>query len=322
MKKYILLITIYCFLIQTSEAQINLVPNPSFEDTVGCPIGGLVVDYAVGWHSYKLTPDYFNNCNSTVVGVPSNYMGFQHARTGVAYAGFITISFGSMNNKEIIGAQLNQQMQVGQTYYVSFYVNRAYNPATFYNYNNLATNKIGVRFSTISYPNFWTEPIPINDTAHVYTNTIITDTVNWVKISGTFIADSAYNYIAIGNFFTDSLTSRIQLDSIASFAYYYVDDICVSTDSNYCDSISGITNIDFKNPMKIFPNPLQSELNIESIGFTDIEIYDDIGKLVFEKKFIDAIYRTKIQLPNLCKGLYVVKIKTLMSYYTKKIIHN
>ena len=74
--------------------------------------------------------------------------------------------------------------------------------------------------------------------------------------------------------------------------------------------------------MKIFPNPLQSELNIESIGFTDIEIYDDIGKLVFEKKFIDAIYRTKIQLPNLCKGLYVVKIKTLKSYYTKKIIHN
>ena len=320
MKKLILLIL--TFACTFCNAQINLVPNPSFEDTVGCPIGGLVVDYAVGWHSYKLTPDYFNNCNSTVVGVPSNYMGFQHARTGVAYAGFITISFGSMNNKEIIGAQLNQQMQVGQTYYVSFYVNRAYNPATFYNYNNLATNKIGVRFSTISYPNFWTEPIPINDTAHVYTNTIITDTVNWVKISGTFTADSAYNYIAIGNFFTDSLTSRIQLDSIASFAYYYVDDICVSTDSNYCDSISGITNIDFKNPMKIFPNPLQSELNIEGIGFTCIEIYDDIGKMVFEKKFIDAIYRTKIQLPNLCKGLYAVKIKTLKSYYTKKIIHN
>jgi hypothetical protein len=320
MKKLILLIL--TFACTFCNAQINLVPNPSFEDTVGCPIGGLVVDYAVGWHSYKLTPDYFNNCNSTVVGVPSNYMGFQHARTGVAYAGFITISFGSMNNKEIIGAQLNQQMQVGQTYYVSFYVNRAYNPATFYNYNNLATNKIGVRFSTISYPNFWTEPIPINDTAHVYTNTIITDTVNWVKISGTFTADSAYNYIAIGNFYTDSHTSIIQLDSIATLAYYYIDDICVSTDSNYCNSISGITNIDFKNPMKIFPNPLQSELNIESIGFTDIEIYDDIGKLVFEKKFIDAIYRTKIQLPNLCKGLYVVKIKTLMSYYTKKIIHN
>ena len=322
MKKFILLITIYCFLIQTSEAQINLVPNPSFEDTLACPAALSQMDKAAGWSSYKLTPDYYNYCNGAQAGVPSNQPGFQYARTGVAYAGFITISRGSSNTREILGAQLNQQMQIGQTYYVSFYVNRSYNSAVFNNYNNMATNKIGVRFSTISYPNFWTEPIPINDTAHVYTNTIITDTVNWVKISGTFIADSAYNYIAIGNFYTDSHTSIIQLDSIATLAYYYIDDICVSTDSNYCNSISGITNIDFKNPMKIFPNPLQSELNIEGIGFTDIEIYDDIGKLVFEKKFIDAIYRTKIQLPNLCKGLYVVKIKTLMSYYTKKIIHN
>ena len=300
----------------------NLVNNWSFEDTLACPAGPPQIDKAAGWSSYKDSPDYYNYCNGAQAGVPSNQAGFQYARTGVAYAGFITISRGSSNCREILGAQLNQQMQIGQLYYVSFCVNRSYNPVVFNNYNNMASNKIGIKFSTIPFPYCWTEPIPINDSAHVYTNTIITDTVNWDKISGTFMADSAYNYIAIGNFFTDSLTSRIQLDSIASFAYYYVDDICVSTDSNYCNSITGITHIDNNNPLKIFPNPVNNELNIEGIGFTDIEIYDDIGKLVFEKKISNAVYHANIQLPELSKGLYAVKIKTLKSYYTQKIIHN
>lgn len=281
----------------------------------------MLIDKAVGWMSFNQTPDYFNDCNNTNCGVPSNKNGYQYAKSGIAYGGFIAKTLSCSNCREIIGSQLNQPLIVGQTYYVSFYVNRSYNTVPFNNYNNMAINKLGLKFTTVPYGMF-VNTIPINDSAHVYTNNIITDTIGWTKISGPFTADSAYNYLAIGNFFTDSLTTHILLDSIASFAYYYVDDVCVSTDSNYCNSISGVSHFDYKNPIKIFPNPLADELNIEGIGFTEIIIYDDLGKIVFAKIFNQTTYRTKILVPVLSKGLYAIKIKTLKSYYTKKVIRN
>ena len=55
----------------------NLVPNPSFEDTVHCPVPplgtGLIQD-AVGWINLGFTPDYYNPCANTLWppnGVPN-----------------------------------------------------------------------------------------------------------------------------------------------------------------------------------------------------------------------------------------------------------
>lgn len=296
----------------------NFVNNWSFEDTVACP-SAMLIDKSQGWMVFKNSPDYYNDCNSLNFGMPNNMVGFQYAKSGIAYGGFVAKSLGTLNFHEIIGSQLNQQLVIGQLYYISFYVNRAYKSGF---YNNMAVNKLGLKFSTIPYPNYFTNPIAINNMAHVYTDNIVSDTIGWIKISGTFTADSAYNYLAIGNFFDDSLTMQIKFDSIASFAYYYVDDVCVSSDSNYCNLISGLTHVNNKTPFKVFPNPVNDELNIEGIGFTEIIIYDDFGKIVFIMKTSHAIYSTKIQLPYLSRGLYAIKIKTLNSFYTKKIIHN
>ena len=93
--KYLFLSTLLFFLVQDSFAQ-NLVPNPSFEDTVSCPDNLAQIDKAVGWSSYRITPDYFNSCSSASafpsVSVPSNQWGTQSAKTGNAYAGLITYS--------------------------------------------------------------------------------------------------------------------------------------------------------------------------------------------------------------------------------------
>ena len=55
-KKYFLLF--FFFICEISFAQ-NLVPNPSFEDTLRCPNAVNQVDSAVGWIAYKGSPDYF-----------------------------------------------------------------------------------------------------------------------------------------------------------------------------------------------------------------------------------------------------------------------
>lgn len=62
-------------------AQVNLVPNPSFEDTVSCPNYANQIDKAVGWHASRNTPDYFNGCDwlTSNQSVPNNFRGYQYA---------------------------------------------------------------------------------------------------------------------------------------------------------------------------------------------------------------------------------------------------
>jgi len=96
-----------------------------------------------------------------------------------------------------------------------------------------ATNKTGVLFSTVPYS--YSNPPPRNNFAHIYTDSIITDTAGWTTISGTFVADSAYEYIIIGNFFDNSHTDTLLFDSLTfCVPYYYIDDVCVAIDSNNC----------------------------------------------------------------------------------------
>jgi hypothetical protein len=80
----------------TTKAQVNLVPNPSFETYTLCPDnmsgqGGGDSDQlsrALGWAGYSQTPDYFNKCSSnTVVSTPNNMAGYQQPHTGNSYAG-------------------------------------------------------------------------------------------------------------------------------------------------------------------------------------------------------------------------------------------
>ena len=89
MKKYITVI-IFCINIFALFSQ-NLVPNPSFEDTVQCPIGYSEINYSLGWYSpTQGTPDFFDSCGYSSVSVPQNAFGWEPAKTGVAYIGICT----------------------------------------------------------------------------------------------------------------------------------------------------------------------------------------------------------------------------------------
>jgi hypothetical protein len=55
------------------KAQLNLVPNPSFEDTVNCMlsgIGGIATNTCDKWYSCKYSPDYWTGC-SMVNSIPN-----------------------------------------------------------------------------------------------------------------------------------------------------------------------------------------------------------------------------------------------------------
>ena len=183
---------------------------------------------------------------------------------------------------------------------------------------------MGIKFSTVPYSYF--NPAPINNTAHFYTNTIITDTAKWTRISGSFIADSAYSYIMIGNFFDDAHTDTLNLAATNNnYAYYYLDDVCVSPDSLYCENWLGVKEQNVKkDDVTIYPNPCVNQLNVKFNNVpnvnTTISIVDITGKIIMQTKTTESeiVFNTE----KLAKGLYLVKVEgggdVVLTKFTKE----
>src|SRR5258705_7953444 len=96
------------------------------------------------------------------------------------------------NCREIIGCSLISPLEIGETYDVSFKISCGYGGfAACY----IATNGVGIKFTTTSYSN--NNPIPINGDPAVYSSEVITDTMNWITVEGAYVADSAYQYLAL-----------------------------------------------------------------------------------------------------------------------------
>jgi len=312
--KFFFTILFFCIVL-TSTAQ-NLVPNPSFEDTVYCPILGEIGAMA-NWKTYSATPDYYNECAGFQFHVPNNSSGYQKASTGNAYCGLYTYSyFSPQNYREHIGTQLLFPLTTDQKYYVSFKVSLADNAPC-------ATNNLGALFTTNSYVD--TAPydsifgILIRNFAHINSVSIISDTMNWIIISGTFIADSAYNYIVLGNFYNDSNTTTSIIDNC--YSYYYIDNICVSPDSTVCELSASISNIvSYSDNVKVFPNPSTDKLHIQTSyneGFT-VEISDLFANTMLTEHY--SINMGTIDLKNFSSGVYIIFIKTLTFIALKKIV--
>lgn len=303
----------------------NLVINPSFENYTSCPPGGIQISNSTNWYAYRWSPDYFNSCTSnSACSVPINAYGYQFAATGGAYSGLFC--YGANGNdttlREYLGAQLSNQLIIGQKYYVSLKVNCSNNPNM-----NCRTNKLGALFSTVSFRNLSdgnlnvVNPTPIKNYAHIYTTSVISDTVNWTTISGSFIADSTYNYIIIGNFFDNQQTSHTKIDNSPScLAYYFVDDICVSTDSMTCMGSTGINEHELSAQLIIYPNPSASAFNIQLPTHHSfaLSIIDITGRAVYMNK--NATGTVAIDVNGFSSGVYYVKAVNEKTVLTGKLI--
>ncbi len=200
----------------------NLVPNWSFEEYNLCPDSWNEVERATGWHKStnnnnpQYHTDYCNSCATGNFDVPNNILGNQQAATGSAYMMQVTMApTVGANYRENIYIQLIEPLIPGQDYDVHFKVSSADDCEN-------TSNNQGAKFSTV--PNF-----PVDGNCQVHSQSIITDKLNWMEISGSFTADSAYAYVCIGNFFPDAQTlfSNSCPNCTSPLYSYYVDDVCV-----------------------------------------------------------------------------------------------
>lgn len=195
-------IIIFIFLITVSfntKGQ-NLVPNPSFEDTLGCFPGMPHIDCLNEWkdhsgptHAALNTADL---CfNTAVFFPPSSIPAFD----GTKYIG---VDCQPMNS-EYVQVQLTQSMIAGTTYCVSFYVSVC-DQTTF------IAPSLGARFSVSEIT---TNPYTAGMSAHVQ-GVVPFDPTIWTKISGTYTASGGEQYMTLGGF---------QNNGAPSFVYMYID---------------------------------------------------------------------------------------------------
>jgi hypothetical protein len=293
----------FAFLI--SKSQSNLVPNPSFEDTVYCPTTSSAMGAVKNWSVYAQTPDYYNLCangkSSPSVGIPSNWAGYQVPFHGNAYCGIGTYDSGTQ--REFLGVELTQTLSIGTKYFVSAYISRADSFPFF-----CSANRFSFRFSTIAFDIF--NPVPVDNFSHISSATIVNDTLNWTKISGSFTADSAYKYFIIGNFYDNMNTITAQCTyTPVTEAYYFIDKVCVSTDSNMCNIITELREYANNSNFSIYPNPAVDYIIIDFLNLTNS--FDVIITDVFRRKILtQTIYdtKTKINISNLPIGIFFVEI--------------
>jgi len=200
-----------------------------------CISGITQIDKADFWFSATKqgSPDYFNSCNSfTALTVPLNGAGYQFPRTGNAYGGFTTYSSSGFapyfEFREYIENGLKQTLKPNAKYCISYWVNLA-------GISNYASANIGAVLSkdSIRYYSLPNAPSYVLSYIPSIENiTIISDSINWTKIEGTYLATGIERFITLGNFRHDPLTSTLSVatntPSYRDIAYYFIDDVSVT----------------------------------------------------------------------------------------------
>jgi gliding motility-associated-like protein len=227
---FIFLIVIFPFFINCQ----NLVPNPGFEDyiTPPCYWIGTQSDLSAAeqnWLIQSGSPDIFStlvasSCFASCSSTEYYSVGHQQPHSGNFMAGIITFGAG-MNMlsqyRESYEIQLSSPLITGQKYYTEMYVSLGER-------SSFATNNIGFYFSEPLIPFDITNTGPLYFTPQINETNVIADTSNWVKISGTFTAESPAEYLIIANFTDDSLTNSFHINQTDfGDAYYFIDDILV-----------------------------------------------------------------------------------------------
>ena len=228
-----------CFTVCFSQ---NLVPNPDFELYNPCPLGPSEFDNCSSWNNPTgATPDYLNICSWQILGM-------QNARSGDGYGGLIAYEDGgifgcpaslfSSEWREYLHCQLLSPMQAGQSYCVEFFVSLGDNV-------RYGVEELGIYISTT--PVTSTDSVALNLTPQIVNiNGPITDIVNWVQISGNYMASGGEQYICIGNFNDDNSTTVVcaNQNALNPFAYYFVEDVYIAPANSCCTMLLNESSTD------------------------------------------------------------------------------
>lgn len=291
----VLLFALHC----PANAQLNLVPNGSFEEYDTCPDNLGQISYAKYWYSpLQTTPDYYNSCAPLTSSTPLNLSGYQVPKSGKGYAGIIIYSNGfPIEWMEYIQVKLNQILVRGKKYKFSFSISIAELESTY------AVNLISAKLSDIpisSIDNM--QPIMTNPT-FTY-NEFMADTSSWLDLSWDYVAIGNEEYLTIGNFISTFFIDTININANAIEPVSYI----------FIDNVELVEYPDFISMPNVFtPNNdgFNDEFAINIINQKgQIDIYNRWGRTVFTQSGENYIEWDGTSNKNPCdEGVYFYVLK-------------
>ena len=205
----------------------NLVPNPSFEERAWCPtdINTSQLRTLKDWTSPNAaTPDHFDVCGSSRVGVPANSFGNQEPVAGTGYAGLVVHSADRPQYREFLQARLTRPLKPGEWVCVSFWVCPA-------DVSHFVADGVGAALTATSEVSRGEGPLPLTPQIDNPRLHILSDRHSWLQLSDAYQATGGEAYLTIGNFRPPSATRVLERKDWGplsnDWAYLYLDEVKV-----------------------------------------------------------------------------------------------
>jgi hypothetical protein len=215
MKRQLLLQLSFLFFITLLKSQTiaNYVNNGSFEDLYSCNLPAYL-NKAKYWRSIDSitgSPSIFSTCVG-LSNAPLNGNTYQYPLKGNTYVGSTIFSppppFPNGYNRDYFRNRLKQTLQGGKIYCVKFYVN-------IFNSSTYGIDGFGAYFGDNTLDTITKGNIPLSYLVPQIqnpNNNIITDTLGWTLITGTFVATGNEKHMVLGNFKSDAATNTVLIN--------------------------------------------------------------------------------------------------------------
>lgn len=242
----------------------NMVVNSTFEGK--CVHRGYAqIGKANGWSDANGgTADLFDHnkakCKHAPNGTPSNYMGYQTPVGGTNYAGIVAFyddgapsgdapsrpGEGYKRYSEYLQGEFREPLVAGAVYQVSFRVSLADKSGRAVSCIGALLSKEQVNQKNNSF---------LMQTPQFISHRVLSDTANWLVLSGAYIASGGEKYITIGCF-KDELFEVVKVVGPAQNdsrkAYYYISDVSVSPYGSVTPSLDALVlGIDYVELMSV-----------------------------------------------------------------------
>lgn len=299
------------FLALTSEGQVNLVQNPSFEDTVYCPGNVGQIAASPPWASIAGSSDYYHTCGYNGFGVPGNSRGYQLAFTGGGYAGISLWALHLSNGREFLGVPLTSELDSGYRYIVKCNVSLA-------DSFQYAVSNFGFYFSEGVPPDDDQFLLQLQPQVELDTGEYMDDKVGWMEVGGMFIAEGNEEFLTIGNFDSDNEIDTLYVGDANDFsvAHYYVDSVSVLLDTTYHVGVEDPAS----SGLSLWPNPAGEWLvvNVSSHQQGEMVMFDASGRPVLSQQITsDRLY---LEVSILDSGIYTVSLHSDEGVLRKKAL--
>lgn len=230
-------LSLLIFLLGNCLAAQNLVRNPGFEEHKKIPItfcrtskefNATVTDWSM---PNQATADYFHaKSKANASTIKKNFVGFQNAEEGEAYAGIYCCLDQGINYSEYLKTKLIKPLKAGQKYIIQFYVSLSES-------SEFAMDRFGVAFLKKDSEQENMRSLPFGATVESEDGVFYEDKTGWRQVRMSFVAKGGERYMVIGNFHTNGSTHLKKVPFSkkkypkGNGCYYYLDDVCLAVEN-------------------------------------------------------------------------------------------